>query len=111
MEFHGKKGLDSIEKLLAAKAAMEAAGLPVPDAIEAQLGAGYEDKSPNELCLVTLPSEALSSTFLHDQQGMQIDLTKLPRGLLSIVVLPNKAKSDEEGGDSNSAGKGRPMAG
>lgn len=88
MEVLGKRDQDDIDKLLAAKAACEAANLPVPDAIAEQLGEGYEDKSPNELCIVKLPGEAVQTHQEKNQTGLLVLLDKIPATIHKLVVLP-----------------------
>lgn len=94
MEVFGKKDQGEIDKLLAAKAAMEAAGLAVPDAIAEKLGEGYEEKSPNELSTVALPRGAVRFHQEGSRSGMLILLDKIPEGIRELVVFHQLKTSD-----------------
>lgn len=94
MEVFGKKDQGEIDKLLAAKAAMEAAGLAVPDAIAEKLGEGYEEKSPNELSTVALPRGAVRFHQEGSRSGMLILLDKIPEGMRELVVFHQLKTSD-----------------
>ena len=96
MEVFGKKDQDEISRLLAAKAAMEAAGLPVPDVIAEKLGEGYENKSPNELSTVSLPSGAVRFYQEDNRSGVRIALDKIPSEFRELVVLHQKKTDDSQ---------------
>lgn len=97
MEVFGKRDQEAIDRLLAVKAACEAAGLPVPDAIAERLGEGYEDKSPNELCTAPLPSGVVQFYQAEEgRAGVRILLNKLPADTLELLVLPPRQTSDSD---------------
>jgi hypothetical protein len=88
MDVLGKRDQDGVDKLLAAKAAMEAAGLPVPEAIAEKLGEGYEEKSPNELRTAILPPAAVRFHQEGDRTGVMILLDNVPAEIRELVVFP-----------------------
>lgn len=88
MEAFGKKDESEIDKLLNAAAAMQAANLAVPPEIIEKLGAGFADKSPKELALFPIPQAAMKPYPLGALEGLEIDLSALPEGLQTLIVLP-----------------------
>lgn len=95
MEIKGKRSQAAVEKLLAAKAACEAAGIPVPGQIATQLGEGYEEKDPNELCIVSLPEQAVQPHQEADRTGLLILLDEIPADVRTLVVFPTTEEKSE----------------
>lgn len=86
MRIIGVRDKERIEKLMAAKAAMEAAGLEAPPQIEQELGEGYTEKSLEDLRTALLPEEALTPWSEGGDAGYQINMDEIPAGLKILRV-------------------------